>query len=137
MKITAVTAMILRTPMKTPFTSARGWWYKTKNAMLVHVETDEGIDGWGEAYGPAECTKAVVDSLLASQVIGCDPFDTDVLWEKMYQRIEDYAPQGFGVAALSAIDIACWDIKGKALNMPVYKLLGGAHRAFVTPYATG
>lgn len=137
MKITSVTAMILRTAMQTPFTSARGWWYKTKNAMLVKVETDAGITGWGEAYGPAECTKAVVDSLLASQVMGCNPFETDVLWEKMYQRIEDYAPQGFGVAAISAIDMALWDIKGKALDMPVYKLLGGAHRKFVTPYATG
>lgn len=137
MKITAVTAMILRTTIEMPFTSARGWWYKTKNAMLVHVDTDEGIEGWGEAYGPAECTKTVVDNLLASQVIGSDPFDTDVLWERMYQRIEDYAPQGFGVAAMSAIDMALWDIKGKTLKMPVYKLLGGAHRSFVTPYATG
>lgn len=137
MKVTQITAMILRTPMKTPFTSARGWWYKTKNAMLVKVETDEGIVGWGEAYGPAECTKTVVDNLLSSLVIGQDPFDTDVIWEKMYQRLEDYAPQGFGIAAMSAIDIALWDIKGKALNVPVYKLLGGAHRSFVTPYATG
>ncbi len=137
MKVTAVTAMILRTNVTTPFTSARGWWYKTKNAMLVHVETDEGIDGWGEAYGPAECTKAVVDSLLAPLVIGQDPMDTDVIWEKMYQRIEDYAPQGFGVAAISAIDIALWDIKGKKFGVPVYKLLGGAFRSEVTPYATG
>lgn len=137
MKITKVTAYILRTPMKTPFTSARGWWYKTKNAMLVKVETDEGIEGWGEAYGPAESTKTAVDTLLASQIIGCDPFDTNVLWEKMYQRLEDYAPRGFGVAAMSAIDTALWDIKGKSVNLPVYKLLGGAHRDFLTPYATG
>lgn len=137
MKITSVTAIILRTPMKTPFTSARGWWYRTKNAMLVKIETDEGIVGWGEAYGPAEITKAIVDNLLASQITGCDPLDTNVLWEKMYQRIEDYDPEGFGVAAISAIDIALWDIKGKAFNVPVYKLLGGAHREYVTPYATG
>ena len=125
MKISSATAMILRTPMKTPFTSARGWWYRTKNAMLVKVETDEGITGWGEAYGPAEVTKAVVDSLLASQIMGADPFDTNVLWEKMYQRVEDYDPQGFGVAAISAIDMALWDIKGKWSELPVYKLLGG------------
>lgn len=137
MKISAVTAMILRTPMKAPFTSARGWWYKTKNAMLVKVETDEGITGWGEAYGPAEVTKAVVDSLLTSQILGEDPFDTNVLWEKMYQRVEDYDPQGFGVAAISAVDMALWDIKGKWSGLPVYKLLGGAHRKYVTPYATG
>lgn len=137
MKITSCTAMILRTPVSRPFTSARGWWYKTKNAMLVHIETDEGIDGWGEAYGPAECTKQVVDSLLAPLLVNQDPLDTNVLWEKMYQRIEDYAPQGFGVAAISAIDIALWDIKGKFFGLPVYKLLGGAHRLSLTPYATG
>jgi D-galactarolactone cycloisomerase len=137
MKITNVTAMILRTPMKKPFTSARGWWYKTKNAMLVKVETDEGIVGWGEAYGPAEITKSVVDTLLKSQIMGENPFDTNILWEKMYQRVEDYDPQGFGVAAISAVDIALWDIKGKALNKPVYELLGGAHRKTLKPYATG
>lgn len=137
MKITSVQAMILRTKMDKPFTSARGWWYKTKNAMLVKVTTDEGIEGWGEAYGPAEVTKAVVDNLLAPMVIGANPFDIDVLWEKMYQRVEDYDPQGFGVAGLSAIDIALWDIMGKALNRPVYQLLGGAHRKSFRAYATG
>ncbi len=137
MRIKSVTTMILRTPMKTPFTSARGWWYKTKNAMLVEIETDEGITGWGEAYGPAEVTKTIIDTLLSSQIVGCDPFDTNVLWEKMYQRVEDYDPQGFGVAAMSAIDIALWDIKGKALGLPVSQLLGGAHRKSVKPYATG
>lgn len=137
MKITSVQAMILRTKMDKPFTSARGWWYKTKNAMLVKVTTDEGIEGWGEAYGPAEVTKAVIDSLLAPTVIGANPFDTDILWEKMYQRVEDYDPQGFGVAAMSAIDIALWDIMGKAMNMPVYQLLGGAHRKSFRAYATG
>jgi D-galactarolactone cycloisomerase len=137
LKIKEVTAMVLRTDTKRPFTSARGWWYKTKNAMLVKVTTDDGIVGWGEAYGPADITKAVVDTLLASQVVGCNPLDRDVLWEKMYQRVQDYDPQGFGVAAISAIDIALWDIAGKAFNRPVYELLGGAHRKAVTAYATG
>jgi D-galactarolactone cycloisomerase len=137
MKIISVEAMILRKKMDKPFTSARGWWYKTKNAMLVKVSTDEGIVGWGEAYGPGEMTKTAVDTLLAPMVLGADPFDIDVLWEKMYQRVEDYDPQGFGVAGISAIDIALWDIMGKALNRPVYQLLGGAHRKTVRAYATG
>lgn len=68
------------------FYFGKGWWYKTKNAMLVKVTTDEGIEGWGEAYGPAEITKSVVDTLLAPTVVGGNPFDTDILWEKMYQR---------------------------------------------------
>jgi len=137
MKIKSVETFILRTKVEKPFTSARGWWYKTKNAMLVKVTTDEGIEGWGEAYGPAEMTKTAVDTLLAPLVVGSDPFETDVLWEKMYQRVIDYDPQGFGVAAISAIDIALWDIMGKALNRPVYELLGGAHRKTFRAYATG
>ena len=137
MKITGIEAMILRTKMDKPFTSARGWWYKTKNAMLVKVSTDEGIVGWGEAYGPGEMTKTAIQTLLAPMVCGADPFDVDVLWEKMYQRVEDYDPQGFGVAGISAIDIALWDIMGKTLNRPVYQLLGGAHRKTVRAYATG
>ena len=137
MKITSVEAMILRKKMDIPFTSARGWWYKTKNAMLVKVTTDEGIEGWGEAYGPAEITKSVIDTLLTPMVMSANPFDVDILWEKMYQRVEDYDPQGFGVAAISAIDIALWDIMGKALNCPVYQLLGGAHRKSFRAYATG
>jgi len=137
MKIVEITTYLLRSPVDTPFTSARGWWYRSKNAMMVRVLTDEGIEGWGEAYGPPEVTRTVVNTLLASQVVGSDPFDTDVLWARMYQRIADYDPRGFGVAAISAIDIALWDIKGKALGMPVYALLGGAHRVTLRPYATG
>jgi D-galactarolactone cycloisomerase len=137
MKITGVTSLILRAPVAKPFTSAKGWWYETKNAMLVKITTDEGIKGWGEACGPAESTKTVVDNLLAPTVLGGNPMDTDVLWEKMYQRLEDYDPQGFGTCGMSAIDMALWDILGKAYNCPVFKLLGGAHRKIFRAYATG
>lgn len=137
MKIIGVTSYILRKKIDKPFTSARGWWYTNKSAMLVKITTDDGIEGWGEAYGPAEITKSVVDTLLTPTIMGSNPFDTDILWEKMYQRVIDYDPQGFGVAAISAIDIALWDILGKALNRPVYELLGGAHRKKFQAYATG
>ena len=137
MKITAVDTVILRAPVDTPFTSARGWWYRTKNAMLVRVRTDDGLEGWGEAYGPAEATRTVVDTLLAPLVTGADPTATDVLWHAMYQRVQDYDPQGFAIAAISAVDIALWDIAGQVQGRPVYELLGGAHRREVQPYATG
>jgi D-galactarolactone cycloisomerase len=137
MKITDVNTFILRASVDTPFTSARGWWYRTKNAMLVRVRTDDGLEGWGEAYGPAETTKSVVDTLLAPLVTGQDPTATDVLWHAMYQRVQDYDPQGFAIAAISAVDIALWDIAGKAAGRPVHELLGGAHRQEVQPYATG
>lgn len=137
MRITEVTTHVLRAPVKTPFTSARGWWYRSKNAMLVRVSTDEGVDGWGEAYGPADVTSTAVDSLLAPVVVGADPFATDVLWHRMYHRVADHDPYGFGVAALSAVDIALWDVLGKATGQPVYRLLGGPHRTEFRAYATG
>ncbi|MGV9800562.1 mandelate racemase/muconate lactonizing enzyme family protein [Mycobacterium sp. NPDC003449] len=137
MKITDVDTYVLRADVDTPFTSARGWWYTKKNAMLVRVRTDDGLVGWGEAYGPPHVTKAVVDTLLAPIVVGRDPADNDVLWTAMHQRVEDYDPQGFGIAGLSAIDIALWDLKGQAAGVPVYALLGGAHRTTLRPYATG
>ena len=137
MKITAVNTYIVRSELKTPVVSSRGWWYNSKNAMLVRVDTDEGIHGWGEALGPAELTRLAVENQLAPHIIGKDPMDTDVLNDIMFMRLEDYAPRGYGMAALSAIDIALWDIKGKAAGVPVYKLLGGAHRTKLRCYATG
>jgi D-galactarolactone cycloisomerase len=137
MKIIDVKTYVLRCEVEEPFTSARGWWYTTKNAMLVKVVTDAGIEGWGEAYGPPRVSQAVVDSLLRDQVVGHDPFHAEVLWEKMYSRIKDYGPRGMAIAAISAIDIALWDIMGKAVGRPVHDLLGGSYRMQVEAYATG
>jgi D-galactarolactone cycloisomerase len=70
-------------------------------------------------------------------VIGRDPFDVEVVWEDLYNRIKDYGLTGMTIAALSGIDIALWDIMGRAVGKPVHKLIGGAHRTEVTAYATG
>jgi D-galactarolactone cycloisomerase len=137
MKIDAIDTFCLRAPVETPFTSARGWWYKTKNAMLVRIRTSDGVEGWGEAYGPADVTSKVIETLLTPMLVGQDPAQIDVLWHAMYQRVEDYDPQGFAVAAMSAIDIALWDAFGKVTGQPVHRLLGGAHRTWLQPYATG
>jgi D-galactarolactone cycloisomerase len=112
-------------------------WYDTRTIMIVRVDTDEGISGWGEAFGPAFVHKSIIDHVYAPKIIGMDPFDSAVIWEKLYNSLEDHGRKGAVVEAISAIDIALWDIKGKALNKPVYQLLGGAHRDYVVPYATG
>jgi D-galactarolactone cycloisomerase len=137
MKITDVKTYQLKVAVKEPFTSSRGWWYDTKNALLVKIETDEGISGWGECYGPASVAKAVIDTLFKSQVVGRDPFDVEVIWEHLYNRVKDYGLNGMTVSGMSGIDIALWDIVGKACNKPVHKLIGGCFRSKVQAYATG
>ena len=118
-------------PWQRPFTSSRGWLYKTRGTCLVEIETDDGIVGWGECYGPSAVAKAFIDTQLAPRVIGRDPFDVEVIWEDLYNRIKDYGPKGMSIAAISGIDIALWDIIGKACNKPIHKLIGGAFRTEV------
>ena len=113
------------------------YWYNTRTVMLLKMETDEGVTGWGEAFGPAVVNKAIIDHVYKPIVMGRDPFDSEVIWEELYNRLRDHGQKGVTVEAISAIDIALWDIKGKALNLPVYKLLGGSPRARIMPYATG
>ena len=108
-----------------------------RTAMLVEIVADDGRSGWGEAYGPPAPSKTVVDELYAPRLIGRDPMDTTVIWEELYAAMRDYGRSGFPVAALSAVDIALWDLKGIALGQPVAKLLGGAFRTQLAAYATG
>jgi len=137
MKITDVKTYQLKVAVQEPFTSSRGWWYDTKGALIVKIETDEGIEGWGECYGPVSVAKAVIDSLFKSQVIGKDPFDVEVIWEHLYNRIKDYGLSGMTVSGISGVDIALWDIMGKACRKPIHKLMGGSFRDKVQAYATG
>ena len=70
-------------------------------------------------------------------MVGRDPFDVEAIWEDLYNRIKDYGTTGMAISAISGIDIALWDIMGRAVNKPVHKLIGGAYRSEVIPYATG
>lgn len=109
-------------------------------ALIVEVITDEGISGWGEGFCSGQnplILKAIVDNAYTPKLIGRDPFDNDVIYETLYNMSRSYGQSGSAIIALSAIDVALWDIKGKALNMPIYKLLGGAYRDGVEPYASG
>lgn len=137
MKVTDVTCHILQSKVDRPFTSARGWLYGTRSSCVVEIATDEGITGFGECYGPAAVAKAVIDTQLKPRVIGRDPFDVEVVWEDLYNRIKDYGLAGMTISAISGIDIALWDIVGRAAGKPVHKLIGGAYRDEVVPYATG
>lgn len=137
MTIKKITCHVLSSKVEQPFTSSRGWLYKTRNTCLVEIETTDGITGWGECYGPSAVAKAFIDTQLAPQIIGRDPFDVEVIWEHLYNRIKDYGQTGMAIAAISGIDIALWDIIGKSVGKPVHKLIGGAFRTEVEAYATG
>lgn len=140
MKITDIHIHVLKSPLTEPFAFSQGW-VKQRCATLVEVLTDEGISGWGEAFAqglePPEIAATVIDKALRPLVLGADPLDIEVLWHRMYHMTRDYGRKGSVVSGISAIDIALWDIAGKFHQLPVYKLLGGAFRTRVQPYATG
>ena len=135
MKITNVRTHVLEAALSQPFAYSRAW-YDTRTAMVVEIETDDGLIGWGECYGPARMTAAVVGS-VAPWLIGEDPLRTDVLWQTIYARLRDHGQKGVVIQGLSGIDIALWDIKGKHFGVPAYRLLGGPLRTEVQAYATG
>ena len=111
-------------------------WVGTRNQMLVKVETDEGVFGWGES-GLSGREKAVAGAVdhYAQFLIGRDPFAIGALWQEMY-RSQYFEGGRVLVAAISALDIAFHDIKGKALGVPVYQLLGGKQRNLIPTFAS-
>jgi D-galactarolactone cycloisomerase len=140
MKITKLTTHVLRTKLETPFAFSQGW-VNERGAVLVEIETDAGLTGWGEALcvglQPPDIAAAVIKSSLTPFLIGRDPRDVEVLWQDMYMRTRDFGGKGAVVNAISAVDIALWDILGQSVGLPVWRLLGGAFRDRVQVYATG
>lgn len=103
------------------------------NAETVYVKlsTGEGIEGWGEVLAPThpEITATVLKTHLAPLLLGSNPFDTQVLWDRMLDTLRERGyTGGYLVDAMAGLDIACWDLKGKALGLPVHALLGGKYR---------
>ncbi|MEN4921028.1 mandelate racemase/muconate lactonizing enzyme family protein [Achromobacter spanius] len=136
-QIKKVTCHVVSAPVERPFTSSRGWLYKQRGSCIVEIETADGVVGWGECYGPSQVARAYIESQYAPRIVGRDPFDVEVIWEDLYNRIKDYGNKGMAISALSGIDIALWDIIGKTCGKPIHKLIGGAHRTEVQSYATG
>ena len=135
MKITNVRTHVLEAALSQPFAYSRAW-YDTRTASLVEIETDTGLTGWGECYGPARMTSAAV-AAIAPWLIGEDPLGTDALWQMVYARLRDHGQKGVVIQGLSGIDIALWDIKGKHFGVPAHRLMGGPLRTQVRAYATG
>lgn len=104
--------------------------------MWVHVRTDGGLVGLGEVGHYAAAAEVIVHDLARRFLIGADPLRIDHLWTTMYERVRVISPAGSELRALSAIDVALWDILGKVSGLPIYQLLGGASRERIPIYNT-
>jgi D-galactarolactone cycloisomerase len=139
MKISAISTMLIHIPYETGGATKLAGQSWTRMAMLlVKVETDDGVTGWGEGFGHAiaPATKATLDTLVAQHFIGRDPTDISGLMAEMFQKLHLFGRNGPVIYALSAIDIALWDIAGKRAGLPLYQLLGGAQRHELEAYAS-
>src|SRR3954464_10057863 len=135
MKIAAVKTYVLSAELEAPFAYSQAW-DATRTALIVEVVSDEGLSGFGEVYGPARPNRAVVEA-CAPLLIAEDAFAIERHWQRLYNHLRDHGQRGLAVQALSGIDIALWDLKGKALGLPVHVLMGGPLRERVRAYATG
>jgi len=149
MKITNIKAIPLSysVPEEKRHRTDYGWVVKHDN-VIVNVETDEGVTGIGTCLGQAEAIKAIVEQEFGPSLMGEDPTNTERLWEKMYNgsRLEPSLARGYSLpvkdrrgvtlCAIAGLDIALWDVWGKVLGQPIYKLLG-ASRSRIRGYASG
>jgi L-alanine-DL-glutamate epimerase-like enolase superfamily enzyme len=104
--------------------------------LIVEVFTDTGQVGIGNAALAPEVTKETIDLYLKPLLLGKDPWDIEFLWQLMYRKTMAFGRKGIGMAAISAVDIALWDILGKAANQPVFRLLGGKTKQRIPVYAS-
>jgi L-rhamnonate dehydratase len=104
--------------------------------LIVEVFTDQGHVGIGNAALSPHVTKETIDRYLAPLLIGHDPWDVEFLWQHMYRKTMAFGRKGIGMVAISAVDIALWDVLGKAAKQPVYRLLGGRTKARIPVYAS-
>ncbi len=139
MKITSIKSHVLRYELDKELGYSQQY-YKHRTAHLVEVETDEGITGWGECFGPgniALANKYIVEKVIQPLIKGDDPLKKEYIWHKVYNLLRDSGQKGMPIQALSGIDIALWDILAKKSNLPLYQLLGGKTNDKIPVYGYG
>ena len=104
--------------------------------LIVEIFTDDGLVGIGNAALSPLVTKQVIDLYLKPLLIGRDPWDIEFLWQHMYRKTMAFGRKGIGMVAISAVDIALWDLLGKSAKQPVYRLLGGRTKPRIPVYAS-
>ena len=135
MKITKIETFQLESELDRPFSWSQGW-IDRRQVGIAKITTDSGIVGWGEGCGAPSAT--IIHEIFAPKLIGADPMNRVGHWQTMFNALYNANQAiGFGGNAISAIDIALWDIAGKVLDAPICDLLGGHVRDKVAAYATG
>jgi L-alanine-DL-glutamate epimerase-like enolase superfamily enzyme len=142
MKIASIETIPLRIPFTTGGQSAGGVWgskdLQVVDSLVVKVTADDGTVGWGETFGftAIPAVKLVIDTILAPDVIGRDVTMREKLMFDLQKKFHIFGRSGAFIYGLSAIDIALWDIAGKAANKPIYQLLGGSEATSLATYAS-
>jgi D-galactarolactone cycloisomerase len=135
MRIADVKTHVLEAKLSEPF----AWSFNStaiRGACLVEIVCEDGTIGWGECFGPAALNAAIV-AAFRPHLRGADPLASDRIWMHLYNLFRDQGQRGLTVTALSGVDVALWDIKGKHFGAPVHVLMGGPVREEVRAYATG
>ncbi len=138
MKITQIVCQILRIENVAAKTAS------SQDAVIVRVRTDSGLEGVGEADASPEVVKAIVDAPFSHNIacglreilVGENPLETERLWQKMYRRTMYFGRTSVTIAAMAAVDMALWDLKGKHYGEPIHRLLGGKQHARIKAYAS-
>ncbi len=142
MKIQSIETIVVCIPYTTGGSADADAWggstWKTADALLVKVTTDAGIVGWGEAFGynAIPATKAAIDTMIAPLLIGRDSAQIEALMLDVQQKLHIFGRGGPVIFGLSGVDIALWDIAGKAAGLPLHRLLGGARSDRLPCYAS-
>src|SRR5262245_64617672 len=138
MKISQIICQILRVKSVQKKTAS------CQDVVLVRVRTDTGLEGIGEADASPEVVKAIVDAPFSHTIacglreilLGENPLETERLWQKMYRRTMYFGRTSVGIAAMAAVDMALWDLKGKHFGEPIHRLLGGKQHDRIKAYAS-
>ncbi|MBM3834631.1 MAG: mandelate racemase/muconate lactonizing enzyme family protein [Verrucomicrobia bacterium] len=138
MKIAQVICQILRVRSVEKKTAS------SQDVILVRVRTDDGLEGIGEADASPEVVKAIVDAPFSHNIacglreilLGENPLETERLWQKMYRQTMYFGRTSVTISAMSAVDMALWDLKGKYFQQPIHRLLGGKHHSRIKAYAS-
>jgi len=138
MKIDQVICQVLRVPSVEKKTAS------SQDVVLVRIRSDDGVEGIGEADASPEVVKAIIDAPFSHNIacglreilLGEDPMAYERLWQKMYRRTQYFGRTSVTIAAMSAVDMALWDLKGKRFGEPIHQLLGGKQHDSIQAYAS-
>ena len=136
-KIAKVEVFLVTYPIKAGLSDATR---KVENIgyTIVQLTTDQGLTGFGVTYNDVggEATQVMIEKNIAPRIIGRSPFETEVIWQDLSQYLRGVGRKGLTYCAVSAVDIALWDLKGKILNLPLFRLMGG-NKTRIPVYASG